>query len=194
MAIRKIVIIGDDILRKRSKEVTVFDERLTELLGDMKESMNEAIGVGLAAVQVGVLKRVFIIDCGKGLTEFINPVIISSSGINKSLKEGCLSVPGQEGCVLRPNKLKIRAQNRKGEFFEKTFIGFEAKAVSHEYDHLEGILYTDKLMTEEQVNEIRKKFEEQKAEQIKKRREPKEKQPDEVKDKPVKDIKKRFKD
>lgn len=144
MAIRKVLIEGDETLRKKSKPVTDFDARLHELLDDMLDTMKKQEGAGLAGVQVGVLKRLFIMDTGNGLRECINPVLIKAEGVNKVKVEGCLSVPGKCGYVERPDKVWVEYQDRNGEKVSKKFTGFEAKCFCHEYDHLDGILYIDK--------------------------------------------------
>lgn len=153
MAIRKIVTMGDEVLRKKSRPVVNFNEKLWQLLDDMKDTMNKAEGVGLAAVQVGVLRRVIVIDVGDGLMELINPEIIETSGEQEG-QEGCLSVPGRWGIVKRPNYVKLRAQNRKGQW--KLYEGTElkARAFCHEIDHLDGTLYVDvetKELTAEEI-------------------------------------------
>lgn len=147
MALREIVIVGDEILRKRSREVTQFDAKLIELLDDMAETMRfEGRGIGLAAPQVGVLKRIFVVDVGDehGLIEFVNPEIISSEG-SVIGSEGCLSVPGKSGDVERPEQIVIRAQDRNGTQFEITATGLLAVCICHENDHLDGILFIDKV-------------------------------------------------
>lgn len=147
MALREIVVVGDEILRKRSREVTQFDTKLIELLDDMAETMRfEGRGIGLAAPQVGVLKRIFVVDVGDehGLIEFVNPEIISSEGSVVG-SEGCLSVPGKSGEVERPEKIVIRAQDRNGKSFEITATGLLAVCICHENDHLNGILFIDKV-------------------------------------------------
>mgnify|MGYP003398008903 CR=1 FL=1 len=154
MALREIVTIGDEILRKRSREVTVFDEKLKSLLDDMADTMYyEHRGVGLAAVQVGVLKRVFICDVGDkhGLVEFINPEIMETNG-SQIGSEGCLSVPGESGDVKRPQSLTIRAQDRNGDPFILLVDDFMAVCVCHEYDHLDGVLFIDKRERTEDSN------------------------------------------
>lgn len=143
MAIRKILNDSDGTLRKKSREVTVFDNRLHQLLDDMADTMREANGVGLAAVQVGVLRRAFIADAGDGLTEFINPKIIKKSKDTLNESEGCLSFPGEYGMVERPQSVTIEAQNRNGDPFELTGEGLLARALCHETDHLDGILFQD---------------------------------------------------
>ena len=146
MAIRQILKIGDDTLRKKSKPVEVFDDRLKQLADDMFETMHKAPGAGLAAVQVGVLKRMFVVNTGRGDMLFINPEILETRGKNKIKYEACLSVPGKFGEVDRPNKVRIRYQNLNGEWFEKTYDGYTCLAICHEYDHLEGVLYSDKAI------------------------------------------------
>ena len=143
--IRKIVKLGDEVLRKESKPMQKFDLRLWLLLRDMADTMNKAEGVGLAAPQVGILRRVVVIDVGdeNGLIELINPEIIAQEGEQEG-SEGCLSAPGRRGYVKRPNKVTVRAQDRKGKFFEITGEGLLARAFCHELDHLDGILYSDK--------------------------------------------------
>ena len=144
MAIRKVVEEGDEILHKISKPVVDFDERLCDLLNDMVETMHKYEGAGLAAVQVGVLKRIFVMDVGHGVRECINPVLIRQEGVNKIKIEGCLSVPGKCGIVERPDKVWVEYQDRTGAKVSKKFTGFEAKCFCHELDHLDGILYTSK--------------------------------------------------
>ena len=142
--IRNIIIEGDPVLRKVSKEVTEFDERLHILLDDMADTMYKADGAGLSAVQVGVLKRAFVIDTGDGLREFVNPTITKCSGINKIKEEGCLSVPDRYGYVERPEHVWVKYQDRNGIKHEDKLSGYTAKAFCHESDHLDGILFVDK--------------------------------------------------
>lgn len=147
MALREIVTVGDPILRKISKPVTQINDKIHTLLDDMIETMRfENRGVGLAAVQVGMLKRIFICDVGEdsGLIEFINPEMLSREGSVLST-EGCLSVPDRSGVVERPERIKIRALDRFGKSFELDAEGFLAVCICHEYDHLEGVLFIDKL-------------------------------------------------
>lgn len=151
MAYRKIYKVTDkfenEFLHKKSKDVTVFDDRLKTLIKDMKDTVKKANGAGLSAVQVGVLLRVFIVDQGDGdFKEFVNPTILSASGNNKILEEGCLSVPNAYAKVNRPNKVKIKAYDENGEEFFGEATGFTAKAICHEYDHLDGIIYTEKAL------------------------------------------------
>ena len=146
MAIRKIVELGqDDILRKRARKVDKFDKRLWTLMDDMADTMYEADGAGLAAPQVGILKRVVVIDVGEGLIELVNPEILEAEG-SQMCVEGCLSVPGRRGKVERPEKVRVHAQDRKGNHIELEGEEFLANAICHELDHLDGIMYTDKMI------------------------------------------------
>ena len=142
MAIRNIRKLGDDILRKKCRPVEVIDDRLITLIDDMVDTMRAADGAGLAAPQVGVLKRVVVIDVGSGLYELINPEMISTEG-SVTDAEGCLSVPGKWGTVTRPSRVTVKALNRKGEEIEVVGEGMLAKALCHELDHLDGKLYID---------------------------------------------------
>ena len=144
MAIRNIITEENPILRKISKEVKVFDENLWELLDDMKETLIHSKGVGLASPQVAVLKRAFIIMVNEDYMEFINPKIIKTSG-SQCGQEGCLSIPGKYADVTRPNKVTIEFEDRYGNPLSLTATGFMARALCHEYDHLNGILYVDLL-------------------------------------------------
>ena len=146
MAIRKIVEMGtDDILRKRARRVDKFDRRLGQLLNDMADTMLEADGVGLAAPQVGILKRCCVIDVGEGLIELVNPEILSAEGEVVDV-EGCLSVPGRRATVARPEKVRVHAQDRKGKHIEIEGEGLLARCLCHEIDHLDGVLYVDKMI------------------------------------------------
>lgn len=145
MAMRKIVKKGDDLLRKTSKEVKVFDRKLSDLLDDMIETMHKTNGVGLAAPQVGILRRAVIVEPEEGMIyELINPRIISSEGEVEG-SEGCLSVPEVFGYVKRPTKVVVRAFDRTGREFELTANDFAARIVCHELDHLDGILFIDRI-------------------------------------------------
>jgi len=144
MALRNIRKFGDDVLRKKCREVNGIDERLLTLIEDMKETMYEADGVGLAAPQVGILKRLFVIDIGEGPLVFINAEIIETSG-SQTDEEGCLSLPGETKEVMRPNYVKARALNEKGEEFEIEAEELLARAILHEYDHLNGTLFIDRV-------------------------------------------------
>ena len=145
MAIRKIVKIGDDTLRKVCRPVTQIDKRILTLLGDMAETMYAADGVGLAAPRVGILRRVVVIDVGEGLVELINPEIVATEGASVG-PEGCLSVPGRRGLVERPTKVTVHALDRKGREIEVVGTGFMAVALCHEIDHLVGVIYVDKMI------------------------------------------------
>ena len=142
MALRNILKEGDERLRKKSRPVTDFNERLWTLLDDMYETMKDG-GVGIAAPQVGVLRRAVVIDVGEGKHELVNPVIVEQSG-DQCGGEGCLSNPGQYGLVHRPAQLRLKAQDRYGKPFELEAEGYFAVAVCHEVDHLDGILFIDK--------------------------------------------------
>ena len=142
--IRKIVKLGDETLRKVSKPMQKFDLRLWLLLRDLADTMYDADGVGLAGPQVGILRRVVVIDVGEGLLELVNPEIIETEG-EQAGAEGCLSVPGRRGYVVRPNKVTVRAQDRKGKEFIVTGEGLKARALCHEIDHLDGVMYVDKM-------------------------------------------------
>ena len=144
MAKRNIVKIGDDILRKVCRTQLTFDDKLHTILDDMKETMYGAEGVGLAAPQVGILRRYCIVDVGDGLIELINPVIIENSSETQTGNEGCLSIPDRSEIVTRPMKVKVRAQNRYGDNIVVEGEGLKARAVCHESDHLDGVLYIDK--------------------------------------------------
>lgn len=151
MAIRNIVKQGDPVLRKKSFEVTDFGQKTHELLDDMKDTLIKAQGAGLAGVQVGVLRRLFIVSVEEGYFEFINPVIVKKSGKQVG-SEGCLSIPNKYGEVERPNKVVVKAQDRFGAEFTLTAYEFFARAICHEYDHLDGILYIDKATNIEVVD------------------------------------------
>ncbi len=157
MAIRNIVTLGDEALRKHCKPQEKFDRRLATLLKDMTDTMYKAEGVGLAAPQVGILRRVAVVDITEdhsGLLELINPEIIERDG-SQTGREGCLSLPGRQGIVTRPMKVKVRFQDRKGETYELETEGFEARAICHELDHLDGQLYIDVMdreLSEEEIN------------------------------------------
>ena len=144
MAIRTIREGGDPILRKKARVVTEFNDRLFELLDDMAETMYGAPGVGLAGPQVGVLKRVVVLDVGDGLIELINPEITSAEG-EQTGDEGCLSLPGLAGLVSRPMTVIVKAQNREGKWCLYKGDELKARCFCHEIDHLDGILYKDKL-------------------------------------------------
>ena len=140
MAIRNIVKEGDDILTKKCRPVEVIDGKILALLDDMADTMYKAEGVGLAAPQVGFLKRVVVIDIGEGLIELINPEIIKTEGEQREV-EGCLSVPGVSGYTIRPMKVTVRATDRNGEEFEMEGEELLARSFCHEIDHLDGKLF-----------------------------------------------------
>ncbi len=143
MAIRNIVQMGDPVLRRKCFEVTDFGAKTHELLDDMKETLMKAQGAGLAAPQVGVLRRIFIVMAEGAYFECINPTIVRQSGTQVG-EEGCLSVKGRYGTVKRPMKVTVRAFDRNGNPFEVKAQGFLARAFCHENDHLDGIIYLDK--------------------------------------------------
>ena len=143
MAIRSVVQVGDDVLRQKCFPVENFDESLHKLLDDMKDTVKKEKGAGLASPQIGVLRRVVVVDVEEGYFEFINPVILSQKG-EQTGWEGCLSVVGKSGIVSRPMKVKLAYQDRNGEKHLLQAKGFFARAICHELDHLDGILYIDK--------------------------------------------------
>jgi peptide deformylase len=143
MAIRNVVQVGDDVLRQKCKVVENFDEKLHALLEDMKDTVKKEQGAGLAAPQVGLLHRLAVVDVDEGYFELINPVILQQKG-EQTGWEGCLSVRGKSGVVTRPMKVKIIYFDRNGEKHFLQAKGFFAKAICHEFDHLDGVLYVDK--------------------------------------------------
>lgn len=145
MALRQIVIEGDDILTKICRPVEKFDQKLATLLDDMKDTLYDADGVGLAAPQIGILRRVILIDVGDGPIELINPEFLEQTG-EQNLQEGCLSCPGDWGVTSRPAYVKVRAQDRNGDFFELEATELLAVACCHEIDHLNGILFKERLV------------------------------------------------
>lgn len=155
MAIRNIRTSEDEILRKKSKKVDALNDRILTLLDDMAETMYYSKGVGLAAPQVGVLRRVVVIDVGEGLIELINPEIVKKEGEQKDI-EGCLSLPGVIGEVIRPEHVVVSALNRNGEEITLEGEGLLARAFCHEIDHLDGVLFSDKAIRFIDVEEIRK--------------------------------------
>ena len=158
MALRNIVTVGDNVLNKTCRPVTKFDKRLHTLLDDMAETLDDAQGAGLAAPQVGVLRRVVLVDTGdeSGYLELINPEILETSGEQTGL-EGCLSVPGKWGIVTRPAYVRIKAQDRYGNWFEAEGEEIVARCFCHECAHLDGQLYTEvaeKMLTPEELEEL----------------------------------------
>lgn len=146
MAIRNIIQIGDETLRKKCFEVTDFGPKTQQLIDDMRDTLFKADGAGIAAPQVGVLRRIFIVNVDDKYYECINPVIVKQSG-KQSGEEGCLSIKGQYGVVERPMKVTVKALDRFGKPFIVKAEGFTARAFCHEYDHLDGILYIDKAIS-----------------------------------------------
>ena len=140
---REIVQIGDEVLRRKCEPVTRFDGELCKLLDDIKETLRDARGAGLAAPQIGVPVRVAAVDVDEGYFEFVNPVFVWQKGEQVGA-EGCLSVRGKSGIVARPDKVKIIFYDRKGDRYSLVARGFFARAICHEFDHLDGIIYTDK--------------------------------------------------
>ena len=156
MGMRKILTDKEPSLHKVCKPVTKFDWRLHKLLDDMAETLEEANGVGLAAPQVGILKRVVLVDTGEEILELINPEMLETSGEQTGV-EGCLSVPGEYGIVTRPMVAKVRAQDRAGSWYEAEGEELIARCFCHELDHLDGIVYTEKMerfLTDEELQEL----------------------------------------
>ena len=166
MALRKIVLQGDESLTKVCRPVTDFNSRLHTLLDDMKETLLDSGGVGLAAPQVGILRRVCVVQNEDDeVIELINPEIIYTEGEQTGL-EGCLSVPGKYGIVTRPEVVRVRAQDRNGDFFEVEDSDLTARCFCHEIEHLDGHLFvehTDHLMTDEELEEFIRRQEEDEA-------------------------------
>ena len=155
MGIRKILTDKDPALHKVCKPVESFDRKLHKLLDDMAETMDDAGGVGLAAPQVGILRRAVVVDTGDGVLELVNPELVETSGEQEGA-EGCLSVPGKYGLVKRPYIAKVRAQDRDGNWFEAEGEELIARCFCHELDHLDGIVYTqvmERYLTEEELQE-----------------------------------------
>ena len=156
MALRIIRTEEDPILRKCSRPVTKFDEKLGQILDDMKETMAKANGAGLAAVQVGMLRRIIVVDAGDGVVELVNPEIVEADGEQEG-EEGCLSLPNKWAIVKRPNQVKVRAQTRTGAWRIFEGEGLKARAFCHEIDHLDGHLFIDrmeKMLTEDEVRRL----------------------------------------
>ena len=154
MGLRKILTDKDPSLHKVCRPVEKFDGRLHKLLDDMVETMQDAHGVGLAAPQIGILRRVVVVDTGDGVLELVNPTLLETSGEELG-PEGCLSVPGKYGLVKRPYFVKVKAQDRYGEWFEAEGEELIGRCFCHENDHLDGIVYTevmDRYLTEEELN------------------------------------------
>ena len=153
MGLRKILTDKDPALHKVCRPVEKFDGRLHKLLDDMAETLEQANGVGLAAPQIGILRRVVLVDTGEEVLELINPTLLETSGEQVGA-EGCLSVPGKYGLVKRPNYAKVRAQDRYGDWYEAEGEELIARCFCHELDHLDGIVYTevmDRVLTDEEL-------------------------------------------
>ena len=148
MAIRNIVTLGDPILAKKSRPVEKFDGRLHAILDDMKDTLYKANGAGLAAVQVGILRRIVVMDCGDGYLELVNPEIVERSEELQYETEGCLSLPGKYGVTERPKTVIVKAQNRDGQWCMYKGSDLKARCFCHELDHLDGILYTSRVVGE----------------------------------------------
>ena len=172
MAIRNIVKDGDPVLTKKCRPVEKFDEKLAILLDDMAETMHKANGVGLAAPQVGILRRVVVIDVGEGVIELVNPQIIVYSGEQEGI-EGCLSFPGEWGITKRPEYVKVKAQDRHGNEFTADGRELLAKAFCHELDHLNGVVFKDiaeRILTPEEIEEMESADSEEKPRPQKKKK------------------------
>ena len=153
MGLRKILTDKEPALHKVCREVTSFDSKLHKLLDDMHETLADSGGVGLAAPQVGILRRVVLVDNGEEVLELVNPTLVETDGIQEGA-EGCLSIPGKYGLVKRPMYAKVRAQDRNGNWFETDGQELTARCFCHELDHLDGILYTqvmERFLTEEEL-------------------------------------------
>ncbi len=153
MAIRNIVKVGDPVLTKKSRPVEKFDDRLATILDDMKDTLYKAEGVGLAAPQVGILRRIVVIDCGDGYIELINPEITERSEELQHETEGCLSLPGKYGTTERPKSVIVKAQNREGQWCIYKGTDLKARCFCHEIDHLNGILFTSHVVGDLEVDE-----------------------------------------
>ena len=157
MALRNIVTVGDPVLTKKCRPVVKFDDRLAQLIDDMKETMRNANGVGLAAPQVGVLRRLVVVDVGDEIVELVNPELVSESEEQQTGVEGCLSLPGEYGVVTRPMYVTVRAQDRSGDWYEYDGEELVARCFCHEIDHLDGHMYTEiaeKMLTPEELEQM----------------------------------------
>lgn len=157
MALRNIVTVGDPVLTKKCRPVVKFDDRLAQLIDDMKETMRNANGVGLAAPQVGVLRRLVVVDVGDEIVELVNPELVSESEEQQTGVEGCLSLPGEYGVVTRPMYVTVRAQDRNGDWYEYDGEELVARCFCHEIDHLDGHMYTEiaeKMLTPEELEQM----------------------------------------
>ena len=168
MALRNIVKVGDPVLTKKCRPVTKFDDNLATLLDDMFETMHDANGVGLAGPQVGILRRVVVVDTGEEDVELVNPEIVEVSEETQTGLEGCLSLPGKWGIVTRPMRATVRAQDRFGDWYEYEGEELIARAFLHEIDHLDGHMYTEiaeKMLTAEELEEMLKAEQEAESEE-----------------------------
>ena len=168
MALRRIVTVGDPVLTKKCRPVTKFDDNLATLLDDMFETMHDANGVGLAGPQVGILRRVVVVDTGEEDVELVNPEIVEVSEETQTGLEGCLSLPGKWGIVTRPMRATVRAQDRFGDWYEYEGEELIARAFLHEIDHLDGHMYTEiaeKMLTAEELEEMLKAEQEAESEE-----------------------------
>ena len=164
MALRNIVKVGDPVLTKKCRPVTKFDDNLATLLDDMFETMHDANGVGLAGPQVGILRRVVVVDTGEEDLELVNPEVVEVSEETQTGVEGCLSLPGKWGIVTRPMHAVVRAQDRCGDWYEYEGEELLARAFLHEIDHLDGHMYTEiaeKMLTAEELDELMKQQEDE---------------------------------
>ena len=162
MALRKIVTVGDPILTKVCRPVTRFDQKLAILIEDMIETMHDANGVGLAGPQVGVMRRLCVVDTGEEDVELVNPEVVEVSEETQTGIEGCLSLPGKYGIVTRPEHVVVRAQDRNGDWYEYEGDDIVARCFLHEIDHLDGHLYpeiAEKMLTAEELEEMLKQEE-----------------------------------
>ena len=167
MALRNIVKVGDPVLTKKCRPVTKFDDNLATLLDDMFETMHDANGVGLAGPQVGILRRVVVVDAGEEDIELVNPEIVEVSEETQTGLEGCLSLPGKWGIVTRPMRAKVRAQDRFGDWYEYEGEDLIARCFCHEIDHLDGHIYTEiaeRMLTPEELEEMNRAAEQADAE------------------------------
>ena len=157
MALRNIRIQGDPILTKECRKIDKMTPKIKQLIQDMFDTMYDAYGVGLAAPQVGILRRIAVVDVGEGVIEMVNPVIVEQSGEQECV-EGCLSFPGEYGITKRPYRVLVRAQDRSGKFFELASEGFRADACCHEIDHLDGInfkAHTIRMLSQEELENMK---------------------------------------
>ena len=156
MSIKKVLKRGDELLRSKSRPVEKFNQRLWHILDNMKDTMYEEDGVGLAAVQIGILRRIVVIDVGDGFLELVNPEIISAEG-EQFEEEGCLSCPGDNAVTKRPMVVRVKAQDRNGNWCVYKGEGLKARCFCHEIDHLDGVLFLDRKASEDEIARAREK-------------------------------------